>query len=156
MLIGRVHNGRDLLVADLRFEAPDIASTSPNKLFKGPNHYCRVIKPGEAPLIFSPEEFAAMPHGLSWDASDIEARMRAWQVIAIEEDMSAMHAEWQTPFEPAEHPEGAIYEDFPAFDRDAAAMRAFHDTPAEKPQAMERFTDNASALFEAHHLRQFP
>ena len=92
MLIGRVHNGRDLLVADLRFDAPDIASTNPNKLFKGPDQYCRVIKPGEAPLIFSPEEFSAMPHGLSWDASDIEARMRAWQAIAKEEDTAAMRA----------------------------------------------------------------
>ena len=83
-----------------------------------------------------------MPHSISWDASDIEARMQAWQTIANEEDLSAMYAEWQTPFEPAEHPEGAIYENFPAFDQDAAAMRAFHDaTPAEKPQAMERLTD---------------
>ena len=88
MLISRVHNGRDLLVADLRFDAPDIASTSPNKLFKGPDQYCRVIKPGEAPLIFSPEEFSAMPHGLSWDASDIEARMRAWQAIVNEENIA--------------------------------------------------------------------
>ena len=148
MLIGRVHNGRDLLVADLRFDAPDIASTSPNKLFKGPDQYCRVIKPGEAPLIFSPEEFSAMPHGLFWDASDIEAHMRAWQAITTEEDMSAMHAEWQTPFEPAEHPEGDIYENFPAFDQDAAAMRAFHDAaPAEKPQAMERLTDKRFRSF---------
>ena len=148
MLIGRVHNGRDLLVADLRFDAPDIASTSPNKLFKGPDQYCRVIKPGEAPLIFSQEEFSAMPHGLSWDASDIEARMRAWQAIKAEEHVPAMHAEWQTPFEPAEHPEGAIYENFPAFDQDAAAMRAFHDAaPAEKPQAMERLTDKRFRSF---------
>ena len=74
--------------------------------------------------------------------------MRAWQAIANEEDMSAMHAEWQTPFEPAEHPEGAIYENFPAFDQDAAAMRAFHDAaPAEKPQAMERLTDKRFRSF---------
>ena len=133
MLIGRVHNGRDLLAADLQGDAPEISTTSADELFKGPDRYCRVIKTGEAPLIFSPEEFSAMPHGLSWDASDIEARMRAWQAIAIEEDMSAMHAEWQTPFKPAKHPEGAIYEDFPAFDLDAAAMRAFHDAaPAGK------------------------
>ena len=74
--------------------------------------------------------------------------MRAWQAIANEEDMSAMHAEWQTPFEPAEHPEGAIYENFPAFDQDAAAIRAFHDAvPAEKPQAMERLTDRRFRAF---------
>ena len=134
MLIGRVHNGRNLLVADLRFDAPNISATSPNKLLKDRNQYCRVINLGEAPLIFSPEEFSAMSHGLSWDASGIEARMRAWQAIAIAEDMSAMHADWQTPFEPAEHPEGAIYKNFPAFDQDAMAMRAFHDAaPAEKP-----------------------
>ena len=89
-----------------------------------------------------------MPHGLSWDASDIEARMQAWHGISNEEDMSAMHAEWQTPFEPAEHPEGAIYENFPAFDQDAAAMRAFHDAaPAEKLQAMERLTDKRFRAF---------
>ncbi len=89
-----------------------------------------------------------MPHGLTWDASDIEARMRAWQAIANEEDMSAMHAKWLTPFEPAEHPEGAIYEDFPAFDQDVAAMRAFHDpAPAEKPRAMERLTDKCFRRF---------
>ena len=59
-----------------------------------------------------------------------------------------MHAEWQTPFEPAEHPEGAIYENFPAFDQDAAAMRAFHDAaPAEKLQAMERLTDRRFRAF---------
>jgi exonuclease I len=62
--------------------------------------------------------------------------------------MSAMHAEWQTPFEPAEHPEGAIYEDFSAFDRDAMAMRAFHNAaPAEKLQAMERLTDKRFRTF---------
>ena len=89
-----------------------------------------------------------MPHGLSWDASDIEARMRAWQAIANEEDMSAMHAEWQTPFETAEHPEAAIYENFPAFDQDANAIRAFHDaTPAQKLQAMELLTDKRFRTF---------
>ena len=89
-----------------------------------------------------------MPHGISWQASDIEARIRAWQAIQAEEHVPAMHAEWQTPFEPAEHPEGAIYENFPAFDRDAAAMRAFHDAaPAEKPQAMERLTDKRFRSF---------
>ena len=89
-----------------------------------------------------------MPHGLSWDASGIEARMRAWQAITNEEDIPAMHAKWQTPFEPAEHPEGAIYENFPAFDQDATAMHAFHDaTPAEKLQAMERLTDKRFRIF---------
>ena len=83
-----------------------------------------------------------MPHSLSWDASDIDARMRAWQAIQAEEHVPAMHAEWETPFEPAEHPEGAIYENFPAFDQDAAAIRAFHDAvPAEKPQAVEHLAD---------------
>jgi len=43
--------------------------------------------------------------------------MQAWQAIAAEEDMSAMHAEWQTPFKTAEHPEATIYENFPAFDQ---------------------------------------
>ena len=74
--------------------------------------------------------------------------MRAWQTIQAEEHVPAIHAEWQTPFEPAEHPEGAIYENFPAFDRDAAAMRAFHDAaPAEKLQAMARLTDKRFRSF---------
>ena len=74
--------------------------------------------------------------------------MQAWQAIRAEEHVPAMHAEWQTPFEPVEHPEGAIYENFLAFDQDAAAMRAFHDAaPAEKPQAMERLTDRRFRAF---------
>ena len=89
-----------------------------------------------------------MPHGISWDASDIEARMRAWQAIQAEEHVPAMYAEWQKPFEPAEHPEGAIYENFPADDQDAGAMRAFHDAaPAEKSQALERLTDKRFRSF---------
>ena len=148
MIIGRVHDGRDLLVADLRFDAPDMGTATAEELFKGPERHCRVIKLGEAPLIFSPEEFGSMPHGLSWDQSDIEARMRAWHAIKAEEHVPAMHAEWRTPFEPAEHPEGAIYENFPAFDQDAMAMRAFHDAaPAEKLQAMERLTDRRFRTF---------
>ena len=74
--------------------------------------------------------------------------MQAWQAIQAEENVPAMYAEWQTPFEPAEHPEAAIYENFPAFDQDAMAIRAFHDaTPAEKLQAMERLTDKRFRTF---------
>jgi exodeoxyribonuclease-1 len=142
MIIGRVHNGRDLLAADLGFDAPDTAATGPDRLFKGPERHCRVIKSGEAPLIFSPEEFVVMPHGRSWDQSEIEARIQAWQAIQAKENVPAMYAEWQTPLEPAEYPEGAIYEDFDAFDRDAMAMRAFHDaTPTQKQQVLSQLTD---------------
>lgn len=142
------HAGMETAVMDqiMRQHDPELKAAVLDTLDDKPA--AALDKLGKAPLVFSPEEFAAMPHGLSWDASDIKARMRAWQAIANEEDMSAMHAKWQTPFEPAEHPDGAIYENFPAFDQDAAAMRAFHDAaPAEKPQAMEGLTDKRFRAF---------
>ena len=142
MTVGRVHSGRDLLVADLRFDAPEIGSLDVDEFFTGPRRLCRIVKLGEAPLIFSPEEFEAMPHGLSWSFSEIEARMQAWRVIQAKEDISSIYADQQTPFDTAEHPEAAIYEHFAAFDNDAAAMRNFHDAaPEGKLLAMGQLSD---------------
>ena len=142
MIIGRVNNRRDLLVADLRFDASEIDSLDQDQLFTGPRRYCRIVKLGEAPLIFSPEEFEAMPHGLSWSFTEIEARMQAWRVIQAKEDIPSIYADQKTPFDTAEHPEAAIYENFAAFDNDAAAMRNFHDAaPEGKLLAMGQLSD---------------
>lgn len=142
MTVGQAHGGRDLVVADLRFDAPEIGSLDQDQLFTGPRRYCRIVKLGEAPLIFSPEEFEAMPHGLSWKTAEIEARMQAWRVILAIEDIPSIYADQQTPFDTAEHPEAAIYENFTAFDNDAAAMRDFHAAALDgKLQAMGQLTD---------------
>ena len=142
MVIGKVYDGRDLLVADLRFDAPDIAAVDSEKLFKGPSRYCRVVKLGEAPLIFLPEEFEAMPHGLVWNSHEINGRIRAWRSIMDATDIPSIHAACQTPFETAIHPEAAIYENFDAFNSDAMAIEAFHDAPPEnKVHAAGNLTD---------------
>lgn len=142
MIIGRVHGGRDLLVSDLRFDPPGTGSLDPDKLFTGPGRYCRTVKLGETPLIFLPEEFEAMPHGLSWNPTEIDARIQAWRVIQASEDISSIYADQQTPFDTAEHPEAAIYENFTAFDNDAAAMRDFHAAVLDgKLQAMGQLND---------------
>ena len=141
-VIGRVHDGRDLLVADLRRDPPDPGAPGVDDLFDGPDRHCRVVKLAEAPLIFSPDEFETMPHGMSWDPSDIEARMAAWKRIRSELDIPAIHAAARPPFEPAAFPESAIYENFDAFDRDQMAMRSFHDIGEDgKAAAVHSLTD---------------
>ena len=148
MMIGKVHDGRDLLLADLRFDAPDITAVDSEKLFKGPSRYCRVIKLGEAPLIFLPEEFEAMPHGLVWNSYEINGRMQAWRSIMDEADIPGIYAACQTPFEIALHPEAAIYENFEAFNSDAMAMEAFHNAkPENRGHAAVNLTDQRFQTF---------
>ena len=142
MIIGRVHGRRDLLVCDLRCDPPGTGSLDPDKFFTGPGRYCRTVKLGETPLIFLPEEFEAMPHGLSWNPTEIDAGIQAWRGNQASEDISSIYADQQTPFDTAEHPEAAIYENFTAFDNDAAAMRDFHVAALDgKLQAMGQLSD---------------
>ena len=45
------------------------------------------------------------------------------------------------PFEKAEHPEAAIYEDFDKFDRDTEIMRSFHEANPTKIELVNCFSD---------------
>ena len=141
-IIGAIHNGRDLLVADLRFDAPAQSEISIDRLFKGPTRLCRTIKLAEAPLLFSLEEFHSMPHSYKWDQTTINDRLELWASIKEKIDITELYSEQLTPFEKAEYPEAAIYEDFEAFDRDAQIMRSFHEAnPTEKLELVNCFSD---------------
>ena len=141
-IIGAIHNGRDLLVADLRFDLPAQSEISIDKLFNGPTRLCRTIKLAEAPLLFSLEEFHSMPHSYKWDQTTINDRLELWASIKEKIDITELYSEQLTPFEKAEYPEAAIYEDFEAFDRDAQIMRSFHEAnPTEKLELVNCFSD---------------
>ena len=141
-IIGAIHNGRDLLVADLRFDVPAQSEISIDRLFKGPTRLCRTIKLAEAPLLFSLEECYSMPHSYKWDQTTINDRSELWASIKEKIDITDLYSEQLTPFEKAEYPEAAIYEDFDAFERDAETMRSFHEAnPTEKLELVNCFSD---------------
>ena len=141
-IIGSIHNGRDLLVADLRFDLPALSEISIDKLFNGPNRLCRTIKLAEAPFLFSSEEFYSMPHTYKWDEASINERIELWSSLKEKIKITELYSEQLIPFEKAEYPEAAIYEDFDAFDRDAEIMRSFHEAnPTEKLELVNCFSD---------------
>ena len=141
-IIGSIHNGRDLLVADLRFDLPALSEISIDKLFNGPNRLCRTIKLAEAPFLFSSEEFYSMPHTYKWDEASINERIELWSSLKEKIKITELYSEQLIPFEKAEYPEAAIYEDFDAFDRDAKIMRSFHEAnPTEKLELVNCFSD---------------
>ena len=141
-IIGSIHNGRDLLVADLRFDLPTQSEISIDKLFNGPTRLCRTIKLAEAPLLFSSEEFYSMPHTYKWDEASINEKIELWSSLKEKMDITELYSEQLIPFEKAEYPEAAIYEDFDAFDRDAETMRSFHEAnPTEKLELVNCFSD---------------
>ena len=141
-IIGSIHNGRDLLVADLRFDLPAQSEISIDKLFNGPTRLCRTIKLAEAPLLFSSEEFYSMPHTYKWDEASINEKIELWSSLKEKMDITELYSEQLIPFEKAEYPEAAIYEDFDAFDRDAQTMRSFHAAnPTKKLELVNCFSD---------------
>jgi len=142
IIIGEIHNGRDLLVADLRFDLPEKSEISVDRLFNGPTRLCRTIKLAEAPLLFSSEEFYSMPHTYKWDKTSINEKIELWLSFKEIMDITELYTEQLTPFEKAEYPEAAIYEDFDAFDLDAETMRSFHEAnPTEKLELVNCFSD---------------
>ena len=141
-IIGSIHNGRDLLVADLRFDLPALSEISIDKLFNGPTRLCRTVKLAEAPLLFSSEEFYSMPHTYKWDEASINEKIELWSSLKEKMDITELYSEQLIPFEKAEYPEAAIYEDFDAFDRDAEIMRSFHEAyPTKKLELVTCFSD---------------
>jgi exodeoxyribonuclease-1 len=141
-IIGSIHNGRDLLVADLRFDLPAQSEISIDKLFNGPTRLCRTIKLAEAPLLFSSEEFYSMPHTYKWDEPSINEKIEIWSSLKEKIKITELYSEQLIPFEKTEYPEAAIYEDFDAFDRDAQTMRSFHAAnPTKKLELVNCFSD---------------
>jgi exodeoxyribonuclease-1 len=141
-IIGSIHNGRDLLVADLRFDLPAQSEISIDKLFNGPTRLCRTIKLAEAPLLFSSEEFYSMPHTYKWDEASINEKIELWSSLKEKIKITELYSERLIPFEKAEYPEAAIYEDFDAFNRDAETMHSFHEAnPTEKLELVNCFSD---------------
>lgn len=141
-IIGSIHNGRDLLVADLRFDLPAQSEISIDRLFNGPTRLCRTIKLAEAPLLFSSEEFYSMPHTYKWDEASINEKIDLWSSLKEKIKITELYSEQLIPFAKAEYPEAAIYEDFDAFDRDAETMRSFHEAyPTKKLELVNRFSD---------------
>ena len=141
-IIGTIHNGRDLLVADLRFDVKNDCELSNEKLFNGPTRLCRTVKLAETPLIFSIKEFQSMPCTYRWDENTLNARADKWSRLKDQTDIAELYSEQLTPFGEAEYPEQAMYENFEAFNRDAQTMRSFHEAnPVEKLELTNNFSD---------------
>ena len=83
-----------------------------------------------------------MPHTYKWDETSINEKIELWLSFKEIMDITELYTKQLTPFEKAEYPEAAIYEDFDAFDLDAETMRSFHEAnPTEKLELVNCFSD---------------
>ena len=83
-----------------------------------------------------------MPHTYKWDEPSINEKIEIWSSLKEKIKITELYSEQLIPFEKAEYPEAAIYDDFDAFNRDAEIMRSFHEAyPTKKLELVTCFSD---------------
>ena len=83
-----------------------------------------------------------MPHTYKWEEASINEKIELWSSLKEKIKITELYSEQLIPFEKAEYPEAAIYDDFDAFNRDAEIMRSFHEAnPTKKLELVNCFSD---------------
>lgn len=160
--IGKVDGGRNTLFFDLRRDPTLFDLADADACFSGRLRPFRLCRDSEVPLIFTPEEWATIELGETFDVALTEEYSWILESNIIFEEVVSAYNGSRKSFEVSEHVEDQIYENFHAFDDERWLMNEFHNADPELKITLsnqfkdQRFKTFAKRIVFDNHRNHLP